>query len=110
MITSTLRHQLMCCLTGQSWLEHFHIFFTVSAYLQLVRTRLEDSSPDAKMVESLIPMWDEEKMRCSGNLPERPGSPPRNPGPLCQTVEDIRAQFQVLVDPGYTPEPGLSVT
>ena len=44
----------------------------------------------------MIPMWDEERMRCSGNLPERPGSPPRKPGPLCQTVEDVRAQFQVL--------------
>ena len=61
---------------------------------QLVRTRLEDSSPDAKMVESLIPMWDEERVRCSGVLPEGPASPPRNPGPLCQTVEDVRAQFQ----------------
>ena len=63
--------------------------------LQLVRTRLEHVSPEEKVVESLIPMWQEEKLRCEGNLPEGPPSPPRTPEPLCKTVEDLRAQYQV---------------
>ena len=63
--------------------------------MQLVRTRLEEASQEEQLVESLIPMWDEERQRCHGDLPELPGAPPRSPGPLCKTVEDVRAQFQV---------------
>ena len=62
---------------------------------QLVRTKLEDVGPNEKVVESLIPMWQEEKLRCSGHLPEGPPSPPRTPEPLCKTVEDLRAQYHV---------------
>lgn len=62
---------------------------------QLVRTRLEDAGQEEKLVESLIPMWDEERQRSEGRLPESPPSPPRTPAPLCRTVDDVRAQFQV---------------
>lgn len=66
-----------------------------------MRTRLENASPSEQLIESLIPMWEEERSRCTGDLPKGPPSPPRTPGPLCQTVEDVRAQFQVC----YLPPP-----
>lgn len=64
--------------------------------LQLVREKLEDVGPDMRMVESLAPMWDEERQRCGGTgPPPPPPDPPRDPQLLCRTVEDERAKFQV---------------
>ena len=63
---------------------------------QLVRTRLEDAGPDVRMVESLAPMWEEERLRCGGSgPPPPPPDPPRDPRPLCPAVDATRAQFQV---------------
>ncbi len=62
---------------------------------QLVRTRLEDAGPDVRMVESLAPMWEEERLRCGGSGPPAPPpDPPRDPQPLCPAVDATRAQFQ----------------
>ena len=48
------------------------------------------------MVESLAPMWDEQRARDHGATP--PGGPPsrpRTPAPLCPAItEHVRAQFQ----------------
>ena len=60
-----------------------------------MRKALADAGPEEQLVESLVPMWDEERQRSGGELPTAPPLPPRNPGPLCKTVEDVRAQFQV---------------
>lgn len=65
------------------------------ARAQLVRERLEDVGPDRRMVESLAPMWEEERARCGGTgPPPAPPDPPRAPQPLCPTVEIERAKFQ----------------
>lgn len=41
-------------------------------------------------------MWDEERQRCGGTgPPPPPPDPPRDPHPLCTTVDTIRAEFQV---------------
>ena len=67
---------------------------------QLVRDKLEDVGPDKRMVESLAPMWDEERQRCGGTgPPDPPPDPLRNPQPLCATVDFVRAQFQVCFHP-----------
>ena len=61
-----------------------------------MRDKLEDVGPDKRMVESLAPMWDEERQRCGGTgPPSPPPDPARDPQPLCPTVDFIRAQFQV---------------
>ena len=65
--------------------------------LQLVRLPLEDATPDTRMVESLAPMWDEERERCGGAEPPTPlPDPPRAPQPLSRTVDSVRAHFQVI--------------
>ncbi len=64
--------------------------------LQLVRVPLESAAPDAQLVESLGPMWEEERMRCGGRSPpERPPDPPRSYGALSAGVTAVRAEFQV---------------
>ena len=64
--------------------------------MQLVRDKLEHVGADKRMVESLAPMWDEERQRCGGTgPPPPPPDPPRDPQPLCTTVDTIRAEFQV---------------
>lgn len=69
-------------------------------FVQLVRDKLEDVGPDKRMVESLVPMWDEERQRCGGTgPPSPPPDPKRDPQPLCPTVDFIRAQFQVYLYP-----------
>ena len=66
--------------------------------MQLVRDKLEDVGQDKRMVESLAPMWDEERQRCGGTGPPDPRPDPlRNPQPLCATVDFVRSQFQVGV-------------
>ena len=63
--------------------------------LQLVRMPLDEAGPDIKLVESLQPMWDEEKQRLGASPPAPPAGPERVPQVLCQHVETVRAQFQV---------------
>ena len=63
--------------------------------LQLVRMPLNEAGPDVKLVESLQPMWDEEKQRLGASPPAPPAGPERVPQLLCQHVETVRAQFQV---------------
>ena len=63
--------------------------------LQLVRMPLDEAGPDIKLVESLQPMWDEEKQRLGASPPAPPAGPERMPQVLCQHVETVRAQFQV---------------
>ena len=65
--------------------------------MQLVRDKLEAVGPDKRMVESLAPMWDEERQRCGGTgPPDPPPDPLRDPKPLCATVDFVREQFKVL--------------
>lgn len=40
-------------------------------------------------------MWEEERVRGEGVLPERPSSPPRSPRPLCTAVEAVRQEYRV---------------
>ncbi len=40
-------------------------------------------------------MWEEERVRGEGALPERPASPPRSPRPLCTAVEAVRQEYRV---------------
>ena len=49
------------------------------------------------MVESLAPMWDEQRARGGGATPPGPPpSPPRTPAPLCELItEHVRTQLQV---------------
>jgi hypothetical protein len=68
---------------------------TVPCALQAVRVGLEDADASQQLLESLVPMWEEERARGEGVLPERPASPPRSPGPLCAAVEAVRAEFRV---------------
>ncbi len=66
-----------------------------AAPLQAVRTPLEHAGPEQQLVDSLLPMWEEERARCGGSIPPRPPSPPRTPRPLCPAVEALRAELQV---------------
>ena len=63
--------------------------------LQLMRRPLEKAGQDVQMVESLGPMWEEERIRIGHSPPDPPPAPERHPEPLCAYVEHIRAQFQV---------------
>ncbi len=47
------------------------------------------------MVESLAPMWEEERQRCGGSLPDPPPDPPRTPQLLSHAVTAVRQEFQV---------------
>ncbi len=59
---------------------------------QLVRTRLEDAGPDVRMVESLAPMWEEERLRCGGSgPPPPPPDPPRDPRPLSSRLNTLHS-------------------
>lgn len=62
---------------------------------QAVRTPLAAATDADQLLPSLAPMWEEEKARCGGNIPPRPGSPPRDPKPLCAAVEAVRAELKV---------------
>ena len=59
------------------------------------------------MVESLAPMWDEQRARDHGATPPGgPPSPPRTPAPLCPAItEHVRAQFQACSS--LTPDLGV---
>lgn len=65
--------------------------------LQLERRSLAVAGPEVRMVESLAPMWDEQRARNNGATPlQPPASPPRTPMTLSPFVTDaIRAQYQV---------------
>ncbi|KAK9861360.1 hypothetical protein WJX84_006555 [Apatococcus fuscideae] len=65
---------------------------------ELMRRPLEEAGQDVQMVESLGPMWDEEKLRIGHSPPTPPPGPERHPEPLCAYVEHIRAQFQDIAD------------
>jgi hypothetical protein len=56
---------------------------------------LEEAPPEVHLLESLMPMWQEEADRCGGAVPPRPPSPPRSPRPLCAAVEAVRAELKV---------------
>lgn len=68
----------------------------VTVFMQLVRMPLAEAGPEVRMVESLQPMWDEEKLRIGSSPPAPPPEPHRSPIPLCQHVEVVRAQLQVV--------------
>ncbi len=57
--------------------------------------RLEDAGPDRQLLESLLPMWEEERGRCGGTIPNRPPSPPRTPEVLCPAVQAVRNEYKV---------------
>ncbi len=60
-----------------------------------LRVPLESAAPNARLVESLGLMWEEERHRCGGHdPPPPPPDPPRDPQPLCAAVDYVRAQFQ----------------
>eukprot|EP00955_Chlamydomonas_euryale_P112427 366130-Chlamydomonas_euryale.AAC.54 len=59
------------------------------------RTPLIEAGPDQQLLDSLVPMWTEERQRCRGNLPARPSSPPRKPEPLAVAVRAVAAQMRV---------------
>jgi hypothetical protein len=62
--------------------------------LQLVRLPLAAAGPEVRMVESLAPMWAEERGRCDGGaIPDPAGSPPRSPRTLSHAVDAVRQQF-----------------
>ncbi|GLC55951.1 hypothetical protein PLESTB_001048300, partial [Pleodorina starrii] len=65
---------------------------------EAVRTRLEAASPSQQLLVSLVPMWEEERVRGGGVLPERPPSPPRTPGPLCSAVEAVRQEYRAVAE------------
>ncbi len=60
-----------------------------------MRVPLEHAAPEQQLVESLAPMWAEERARCGGRIPSRPPSPPRHPQPLCAAVEATRQDLKV---------------
>lgn len=62
-----------------------------------MRLPLAAAGPDIRMVESLAPMWEEERQRYSGSLPEAPPDPPRTPQLLSPAVTAVRLEFQVRV-------------
>jgi hypothetical protein len=74
---------------------HFPSPLISHTYMQLVRLPLDLAGPDVRMVESLAPMWDEERQRCGGSLPEPPPEPPRTPQLLSHAVTAVRQEFQV---------------
>lgn len=68
-----------------------------------MRVPLLDAPPDVRLVESLIPMWDEETATCAAqgcSLPRAPDSPTRKPTVLCPAVDAVRAQLQTLAAMG----------
>ncbi|GIM05748.1 hypothetical protein Vretimale_10223, partial [Volvox reticuliferus] len=65
---------------------------------EAVRTRLEAATPSQQLLVSLLPMWQEERVRGGGVLPERPRSPPRSPGPLCPAVEAVRQELRSVAE------------
>ncbi len=61
-----------------------------------LRVPLEVAPPEARLVESLGLMWEEERQRCGcADPPPPPPDPPRSPAALCAAVDYVRAQFQV---------------
>ena len=49
------------------------------------------------MVESLAPMWAEERGRCNGGaIPDPPALPPRSPRTLSHAVDAVRQQFAAI--------------
>ncbi|BDA47990.1 probable DNA polymerase zeta catalytic subunit [Coccomyxa sp. Obi] len=92
-VSRTLEKRSCCELEVDACVEH------VLNRSELVRDKLENVGPDKRMVESLAPMWDEERQRCGGTgPPPPPPDPPRDPHPLCTTVDTIRAEFQAIAD------------
>ncbi|CAG9460605.1 unnamed protein product [Pedinophyceae sp. YPF-701] len=61
--------------------------------LDAVRMDLADASPDDRLVESLINIWEDEKARTGRTPPPPPPDLEREPETLCTYVEDIRAAF-----------------
>lgn len=64
---------------------------------EAVRVPLDQATPDLQLVDSLVPMWHEERLRIGADIPPPPPSPPRTPEPLCPAVESVRAQLQVRI-------------
>ena len=64
---------------------------------QVERRSLDEAGPEVRMVESLAPMWQEQRARNDGATPlGPPGSPPRTPHTLSPFVTNaVRAQYQV---------------
>lgn len=81
--------------------------------VQLVRMPLLGAPPDARLVESLVPVWEEETRACAAqgcSLPHAPTSPPRQSSALCPAVDAVRAQLRAVVAAqrgaeAYTPVP-----
>lgn len=70
---------------------------------QAVRVPLGQAPPGAQLLDSLVPMWEEERARCGGQLPRRPPSPTRTPQPLCPAVEAVRTEYLVGGWVGWWP-------
>ena len=62
----------------------------------LIRTPLKDAGADVRMVESLAPMWEEERIRCGGEMVPQPSEVPRTPQQLNPAVAAFREQFEAL--------------
>jgi hypothetical protein len=63
---------------------------------EALQVPLAQASPDMQLVNSLEPMWQQERWRLGGSsIPPPPASPPRRPGPLCPAVEAVREEFRV---------------
>jgi hypothetical protein len=65
--------------------------------LQLVRLPLSHVGDDVRMVESLAPIWDEERQRAGGAMPPPAPEAPRTPQLLSLSVEAVRQQFADIV-------------
>lgn len=62
----------------------------------LLKVPLANAGPEIRMVESLAPMWEEEKKRCGGSIPKPPPDVPRTPQQLGSAVARCREEFQAI--------------
>ncbi|KAK9800903.1 hypothetical protein WJX73_009005 [Symbiochloris irregularis] len=74
---------------------------------EVERRSLEEAGTGVRMVESLAPMWEEQRRRNDGATPLRaPSSPPRTPHTLSPFVTDaVRAQYQAIADNAAPSQP-----
>ncbi|KAG7673423.1 hypothetical protein KSW81_006633 [Nannochloris sp. 'desiccata'] len=62
----------------------------------LLKMPLAHAGPEIRMVESLAPMWEEERKRCGGSVPQPAPDVPRTPQQLSSAVAQCREEFQVI--------------
>lgn len=70
--------------------------------LQCIRMDLDQANDNDKLVESLIPMWEEEKQRIGASPSHHSPVCERDPKPLCDAIQAGHCALQVSYALGVT--------